>query len=168
MLPIVQQNRAVLPLHGKACTKVIMRLFGLEHAIVWTILIFFLNYIPRFGLVVAAIFPAVTAVLQFSSWLQIALLVIVLAGVQTYINSYWEPKLMGDRLNVSPFVVVVALVFFGVIWGIAGLILSIPLVITLVVVLAHFPTTRPLAVLLSADGVISGMLTIENLAQQQN
>jgi predicted PurR-regulated permease PerM len=61
---------------------------------------------------------------------------------------------MGRTLNLSPLVVIVSLVVWGTIWGVVGMFLCVPITVVALIVLAQFKTTRPLAVLLSADGRI--------------
>jgi predicted PurR-regulated permease PerM len=61
---------------------------------------------------------------------------------------------MGRTLNLSPLVVIVSLVVWGTIWGVVGMFLCVPIMVVALIVLAQFKTTRPLAVLLSADGRI--------------
>ena len=61
---------------------------------------------------------------------------------------------MGSRLNISPLVVIVSLLAWGAIWGIAGMFLCMPITVILMIVFSYFPKTRPIAILLSADGNI--------------
>lgn len=131
-------------------------LFGLEHAIVWAILSFILNYIPFIGPIIAIIFPALTAILTSTNWGWIIAIIVVVSIIQ-FIFAYWvEPQMMGERLNVSPLVVLFSLAIFGAIWGLTGMFLSVPLTIILMIILGHFPQTRPVAVLLSEDGEVPG------------
>jgi hypothetical protein len=59
---------------------------------------------------------------------------------------------MGDRLNLSSFVIILTLVVWGAMWGPAGMFLAIPVTVILVMISARFETTRPIAILLSKDG----------------
>jgi len=68
------------------------------------------------------------------------------------VGNFLEPKLMGNTLNVSPFVVMMSLTLWGSIWGIAGMFLSVPITVIMLIVFAHSPKTRYLAILLSGDG----------------
>ncbi len=140
---------------GTAC-YIIMWFFGLEHAIVWAFMIFLLNYIPNVGSTIAVVFPVFTSVLQFSDWSVIAALFACLVTIQMFIGYWVEPRWMGNRLNLSPLVVLVSLTVFGPIWGVPGLFLSVPLTVVLMIILAHIQTTRPIAILLSGNGDVSG------------
>lgn len=136
---------------------VIMLLFQLEHAIIWALLIFILNFIPNIGSIIAVAFPAIMGLLQFGNFATVSMLVLILGLVQVAVGYFVEPRMMGNQLNISPFVVLVALGVFGAIWGITGMFLSVPLTVMLMIVFSHFDTTRPLAVLLSGDGKVYGI-----------
>ncbi|MCB0083127.1 MAG: AI-2E family transporter, partial [Caldilineaceae bacterium] len=134
-----------------------MILFDLDYAVVWALLIFILNFIPNIGSVVAVAFPVLMALLQFGDWTTVGALALALIIIQM-INGYFiEPRMMGNQLNLSPFVVLVSLGVFGAIWGITGMFLSVPLTVILMIVFSHFDSTRPIAVLLSGDGIVHGV-----------
>ena len=136
----------------------IMMSFDLAHSIVWAILIFILNFIPNIGSVIAIIFPVLMAVLQYpDNWGRVLTIFGTLSLVQMVVGNFVEPRLMGNRLNISPFVVLVSLAVFGAIWGVIGMFLSVPLTVILMIVFSHFDTTRPLAVLLSGNGHVHGI-----------
>ena len=83
------------------------------------------------------------------------ILFFVLGTIQTLISNILEPKLMGDSLNISPLVALLALAFWGAIWGITGMIVSIPITVILIILLAQFPKTKSIAILMSHHGKIS-------------
>ena len=136
---------------------IIMWLFSLDYAIIWAILIFILNYIPNIGSIIAVIFPVIMGLLQFGDLTTVGGLTAALGVVQLAIGNFIEPRLMGNQLNISSFVVLVALGVFGSIWGIAGMFLSVPLTVVIMIILSHFDTTRFIAVMLSGDGIVYGV-----------
>lgn len=136
---------------------IIMLLFGLNHAFVWAILIFILNFIPNIGSIIAVVFPVVMGILQFDNPGTVGALFTVLTLVQVIVGNFIEPKMMGDQLNISPFVVLISLSVFGAIWGIIGMFLSVPLTVIIMIIFSHFDSTRPFAVLLSGDGNVHGI-----------
>ena len=77
---------------------------------------------------------------------------VLLMAVQTYVGNILEPRMIGKSVNLSSFVVLLALVFWTTIWGLPGAILSIPLTSVLVILLAENPSTRPLAIMFTSDG----------------
>ena len=72
--------------------------------------------------------------------------------IQFFLGNFLEPKLMGPGTNISPIVVLIALALWGMLWGIIGMLLAIPIMSTLVILLSQFPSTRPISILLSEKG----------------
>lgn len=130
----------------------IMASLGLDNALFWALVIFILNYIPIIGGLAAVALPVMFAMVQFDSAPMIGLLAGLLFGVQFIIGNTVQPKMMGDSMNLSALVVVLSLTLWGALLGGVGAFLSAPLTVIIMIILAQFPTTRWLAVLLSADG----------------
>lgn len=130
----------------------VLLLVGVDYAAFWGLLIFLLNYIPAVGSLIAILFPALLALVQFDSLLPGAMALLGCGLVQFLVGSVLEPRIAGNRLNISPLVVIVSLALWGAIWGVAGMFLSMPITVMLTIVLAHFPATRPIAALLSSRG----------------
>ena len=125
---------------------------GLDFALFLAFLIFVFNFIPTIGSIVATIFPSMIALVQFE---YLTPFFIVLAGVgmiQICIGAVLEPKLYGDSLNISPFVIVLSLVLWGLLWGVVGMLLCVPIMVITINVLAQFPKTEPVALLLTRKG----------------
>ena len=76
-------------------------------------------------------------------------------AIQFLMANFLEPKLMGNTLNISTMVVLLSLSVWGVIWGVAGMIFSVPITVIIIIVCAEFPSTRPVAIILSADGDVN-------------
>lgn len=132
----------------------IMAAFGLDFAAFWAVLIFILNYIPNIGSIIATVFPSVLAVVQFDTLYPFFFIAGGITALQFLIGSVIEPRFLGNTLNLSPIVILLSLVLWGTIWGVAGMFLCIPLTVILVIAFSEFPKTRPIAVLLSSDGKI--------------
>jgi len=126
--------------------------FGVDFALFWAFLIFLLNYIPTIGSIIAVIFPVIFSLLQFESWTITIFLGIFLTGTQMFYGNFLEPKLQGNRLNLSPLIIIFSLLFWGQIWGVVGMLLCVPIMVMINIVLAHIPATRPIAILLSEQG----------------
>ena len=131
---------------------IIMTWVGLDFAEFWALLIFFLNYIPNIGAIIATAFPAALALVQFQNWVPFAVITSGLVAVQFIIGNLIEPRYLGRSLNLSPLVILFALSLWGMIWGILGMFLSVPITVIMMIVFAHFKPTRPIAILLSQDG----------------
>ncbi len=131
---------------------IIMKIFGLDNALFWALVIFILNYIPVVGSVLAGILPAMFAVVQFDSFAMVGMMAGLLFVVQFVISNTLQPKMMGDSMNLSALVVILSLVLWQALWGGVGAFLSAPLTVILMIILGQFSTTRWIAILLSADG----------------
>ena len=131
-----------------------MRAVDLDFAAFWALLVFILNYIPTIGSIVATILPGLLALVQFESWTPFVILVIGITVIQQALGSFLEPNLMGMTLNLSPLVVVISLILWGMLWGVVGMFLCVPITVILVIILANFPGTRWVSVLLSKEGKI--------------
>lgn len=127
---------------------------GVDFALFWAFLLFILNYIPTAGSIIATIFPAFLALVQFEGFNSFLIVAIGITIIQVAIGSFLEPRIMGDSLNISPLVVVISLVLWGLLWGIVGMLLCVPITIILIIIFAQFPSTRPVAVFLSKNGEI--------------
>lgn len=125
---------------------------GVDLAGFWAFLIFLLNYIPTFGSLLGVVFPSLLALVQFGTPGPFLLVAAGLGALQVVVGNVIEPRLMGRSLNLSPLVVIASLATWGSIWGVTGMFLCVPLTAILMIALAEFPRTRPVAVLLSADG----------------
>ena len=132
----------------------VLRLVGVDFAIFWAFTIFMLNFIPTVGSIIATLFPAVLALIQFDTFGPFLIVLLGVGAIQVAVGNVLEPKLMGNSLNVSPLIVMLSLTLWGSIWGIAGALLSVPITVMLLIIFAHFEPTRYVAVLLSGDGSI--------------
>ena len=95
-------------------------LFDIDFAIFWGILTFLFNFIPAIGSVIATLPPVVIAFLQFDNlWIPLVILLLLIL-VQVTIGNVVEPKVMGERLGLSPLVVVLSLIFLGMAVGSGG------------------------------------------------
>jgi len=128
---------------------------GVDAPLFWAFLIFVLNFIPTIGSLIATAFPTFFAVLQFGELTPGFLVLAIVGAIQMVIGNVVEPKLMGNSLNISPLVVFLTLAIWGVIWGISGMLLSVPITVILIIVMSEFPGTRPLAILLSQKGTLN-------------
>lgn len=131
---------------------VLLTFIGVDYAVFWGFIIFLLNYIPTIGSLLGVVFPALLSLVQFDTSWQFAAVVILLGGLQFFIGNVLEPRMMGSSLNLSGLVIMLALAVWGSIWGITGMILSVPITVIILIVCAQFPKSRPIAVLLSLKG----------------
>lgn len=129
-------------------TVVILLLFGVDYAVLWGIIAFLFNYIPYLGSMIAVILPVALCLVQFDIWHAVGLAA-VLAVMQNGIGTFVEPTIAGNRLNLSPLVIILSLAFWGSVWGIVGMILAVPMVVILKTIFENVKETKPIAALLS-------------------
>ena len=131
-----------------------LRIIGLEFAGAWAFLVFIMNYIPTIGSITACALPILFAMAVSPSLHMVLLTAIGLIGLEILFGNILDPKLTGKTLNLSTLAILVNLVFWGMIWGIVGMFLSVPLLMIIFIITAQFDSTRPIAVLLSENGTI--------------
>ncbi len=136
---------------------IILLIMGVEYAFLWSFLIFIFNFIPYIGPLISSLFPAIFAVLITSDLMQFLYVFAAMEGVQIVLGNFVEPKMMGKGTNIGPVVVIVALAFWGMIWGLVGMILAVPVTAVLVIILSQIPSTRYMAILLSEKGGITNL-----------
>ena len=129
----------------------------IDFAIFWAFCIFILNYIPSIGSLVATLFPALMALIQYggTDFMPFIYVLILVGFIQLLVGNFLEPKLMGNSLNISSLVVILSLSVWGVIWGVVGMVLSVPITVMMIIVFSNFESTKKIAILLSEKGVIN-------------
>ncbi len=120
-------------------TFVICTSFGIKFAVLWGFMAFLLNFIPNIGSIISTILPIVMGVIELDSISSIGLLALLLVSVQFTIGNVIEPIIMGNTLRINTLSVLVGLVFWGYIWGIPGMILSVPLLVIMKIIFERSP-----------------------------
>ncbi|NOQ68770.1 MAG: AI-2E family transporter [Gammaproteobacteria bacterium] len=122
-------------------------LIGVDYPVLWGVLAFMLNFIPNIGSIIAAV-PAVMLTIVQLGFTPALLVAAVYVAVNVIIGSVVEPKYMGKGIGLSTLVVFVSLVFWGWVLGPVGMLLSVPLTITVKLALDSKPETQWLGHLL--------------------
>jgi predicted PurR-regulated permease PerM len=130
----------------------VMEALGLNDAAFWAFVIFIVGYIPIIGGAIGTLAPPLFALIQFDGWWQAAVMLAALAMIGGFVGNVIYPRMQGRSLNIDPVVILLSLAFWGTIWGLSGMLLSTPLTVAAMVILAQFNGTRWIAVLLSSDG----------------
>jgi len=122
-------------------------IIGVDYPVLWGLVAFLLNFVPNIGSIIAAI-PAVLLALLMNG-MSIAMLTIAgFVAVNVTIGNVVEPRVMGQGLGLRMLVVFVSLVFWGWVLGPIGMLLAVPLTMTLKIMLKNYEQTRPFALLL--------------------
>lgn len=123
-------------------------LLDVDLLLVWALATFLLSFVPVVGSLVAGLLPVAYALLS-RDWGTVLIVGAGLLVIEQVLGSFISPKLEGDHIALSPLVVLVSLLFWGWIWGIAGAFLAVPVTVSLAVLGAHVPRLRPWALLLT-------------------
>ena len=129
-----------------------LSILHVQSAAVFGLLAFLLNFIPNVGAVIATLLPLPVVLLD--PHLGVAAKVLAFAipgGVQVLVGSLVQPRLLGNSLDLHPVVLVLSLLFFTLIWGVAGAFLGVPLTAVFRIVFERIPITRPLAAALAGN-----------------
>jgi AI-2 transport protein TqsA len=124
--------------------------FGVDFPLFWGLLTFLAHYVPNFGAVVSVSLPTLFLFLQFSPGK--ALLIAILNGIiQFTVGNAVEPRIMGSSLDLSPLLVLLALIFWEWLWGPWGMVLAIPITSMIKIICENVGPLRPVAILMSGS-----------------
>jgi AI-2 transport protein TqsA len=128
----------------------ILSLLGIPLAMVFGLFAFLLNFIPSLGSIIATLLPLPVVLVSPDISFTAAVLAIALpGGVQFLIGSVISPKIMGDSLDLDPVVVLLALMIWGALWGVVGMLLAAPITAVLKILLERIEFTAPAAELMA-------------------
>ena len=130
------------------CAGIVMLFFGIDLWFTWALLTFLLNYVPYIGSLLATIPPLILGFILLDPSMLLVMSVLLLGNQQLWGNVI-ETRWAGRALDISPVLLLVVTAFSFWVWGVVGMILSIPLIVILKIVLENIEATRPLAILLS-------------------
>ena len=127
----------------------------LDFAFLWGVLAVVLNFIPTIGSIIITVLVTLMAVVQYAPSIGWILFVGISAIViQNVVGNFLDPRLSGNSLNLSPFIILVALTVFGFVWGIVGMFLAVPLLSILQIICANVESTRPIAILIGSGRTV--------------
>lgn len=135
-------------------TYLILSSFGVDFAEFWGLMAFFLHFIPYAGSFIAISLPSAIALIQFGDPTIFATVLICLCLSHAFLGHILEPMLMGNNLNLSPIFIISSLAMWGMVWGVPGMFLAVPILAIITIILSQFPKTRPAAILMSKTGVL--------------
>jgi len=130
----------------------LLLIIGVDYPLLWAVLAFVLNFIPTIGSIIALIPPVLLTIIQLG-FVEALVVLIGYLVINTIMGNILEPKFMGKGLGLSTLVVFLSLIFWGFILGPIGMLLSVPLTITIKIALESSEETRWLAVLLGNENI---------------
>lgn len=116
---------------------IILSLLGVDFPIVWGLFSFLFNFIPSIGSAASLVLPTLMALVQFESVSFMLLVALIMGGLQTLFFNIIEPAIIGRRLNLNPLLILISLLIWGYIWGIVGMLLSVPLAAIIKIILSN-------------------------------
>lgn len=133
-----------------------LALFGQDFPLVWSVLTFVFNFIPSIGSILAVFFIMIAALIQFYPNLDLVLYIFIYnTSIQMLIGNILEPKMQGHRLDLSPFLLLCFLFFWGWLWGVVGLLIAYPFTVIIKVIVDNISCLKPFSVFLSGSKVLS-------------
>lgn len=131
---------------------VFLGILGVELAMVFGVMAFVLNFIPNVGSIIATLLPLPIVLFDPEAGLATVVLTLALPGtVQMLVGNVIEPKVMGDSLELHPITVLLTLIFWGMLWGIPGMLLATPITAIIKLLLGELELTRPVARLMAGE-----------------
>lgn len=147
---------------------VVAGVFQLELAAALGILTFVLNYIPNIGSIVATVLVALVTFVQIGEPGPTAAIFVTVGIIQFVNGSVIDPMLMGRALRLSSFGIIINLAFWGAVWGVPGMFLSVPIMVAMMIICSQVPELRPIAILLSREGLPEQDENNSNIPENQD
>jgi len=163
--PAKIENKIVREFQGKVSRYVVAKIFvsaltasitllvfifvGADLAMMFAILTFLLNFIPNIGSIIAMLIPLPVLFLQFGFGVRFWVVLGVCGLAQFLIGNILEPKMLGDSLDLHPVTVLLFLMFWGLVWGVPGMFLAVPITSLLKILFERIEVTKPMAELLA-------------------
>lgn len=124
-------------------------IIGLDFVFIWSVLTFMFNFIPSIGSIIITILSTLFAILQFApEWNYVVATALAMSATQMLIGNIVDPQLLGDRLNVSPVVILLSLLLWGWIWGVMGMFLAVPLTVAIKISFENIPGMEPAGIMM--------------------
>lgn len=142
--------KTILSLAAGIIVTVILIIYDVDFAILWGILTFVFNFIPNIGALIATLGPIVIALLQYGFGITVISLAVILFLVHNIIGNLIEPQYLGRRMDLSPVFVLFSLIFWGWIWGIAGMFMAVPIAAALKILFSNIGPLKPISVLMGS------------------
>lgn len=138
-------TKTIISLGTAISSALILTIF--QSDFIWTlsIIIFLFNFIPNIGSIVAVLIAAALYALKFGIGTKFFAVLILLGIMQQVWGNIIEPKFAGRQLKISPLLIIISLFFWGWVWGVGGMLISVPLLTTTKIILEHFDSTKHIA-----------------------
>lgn len=132
-------------------TAIAMWILGMPNPALWGVLVAVLNFIPYVGPTLSMITLTLAALLTFESLSQALLVPLVFVGLTLFEGQFLQPIIVGRRLALNPVVIFISFLVWGWLWGIAGLLIAVPLLVTIKICCEHLEPLAPIAEFLGRE-----------------
>ena len=136
-----------------ALVYAVMTFFALDLAMPMAVLTFILNFIPNIGSIVATVVVALVSYVQTGDAFTGLMVLSIVTVIQFTVGQVLDPLLLGKTLRLSSFGIIASLAFWAAVWGIVGMFLAVPIMVSVMIICSHIPRVRPVAILLSREGL---------------
>lgn len=143
-------TKTVISLCTAIVGMILMALYGVEFILVCGILLFVMNFIPNIGSIFASGIPMIICFLQSGMDIRTITFSLLIISTQMLFGNVIEPKIQGDRLNLSPIMVLISLIFWGWVWGIVGMILAVPITSAINIMLIQIDKDNLISAIISS------------------
>lgn len=143
-------TKTVISLSTAIVGMILMLIFGVDFVLVCGILLFVMNFIPNIGSIIASAVPVLISFLQSGLDIRTISFALLIIGTQMLFGNVVEPKMQGQRLNLSPIMVLVSLIFWGWVWGIVGMVLAVPITSAINIMLIQLDEKNLVSAVISA------------------
>lgn len=130
-----------------------LAIIGIDFPLLWGFLAFLLNFIPNIGSIIAAIPAILLGLIQFGFPTSLVVLITFLV-INIIIGNVFEPRLMGRNLGLSPLIVFVSLIFWGWVLGTIGMLLAVPLTMTIKIIFDNMEETKHIGLIMGDESSI--------------
>ena len=141
--------KIIISLVTACAIGIVLTIFGVDFAWLWAVLVFLLNFIPAIGPIFSSIPPIMVSFLMLESTVAAVVVSVLVILIQFISGNIIEPKMFGKTLNLNAIVIIVSLMFWGLIWGIPGMLLSLPMTAALNIIFREIPYFKSVSILLS-------------------
>lgn len=142
-------NKFLVSFCTAAVAMTVLWIFGIDFIIIAGILFVIMNFIPNFGSIISVSFALLLCLLQYGFGLRFAGLALCLGANELFFANIFEPRLMGQKLNLTPIMILISLIFWGYVWGIVGMMIAVPITSAVNIVLKQMNSKSLISAVIS-------------------
>ena len=129
--------KILINLTAGVIVAVFLAILGVDFPIIWGLFVFIFNFIPTIGSAISLVLPVTMALLEYESFTFALIVALILIAIQTLFFNILETSFVGKRLNLNPLLILLAVLIWGYIWGIVGMLLAVPLTAIIKIIISN-------------------------------